>query len=88
MNKVSRIAIPPAVQGLLPAFFCIFSGVIDRLYLDIDSFLVSMTCNGLYGSGRRLPGHSSAAGYRAGASGTAGPLGRLVHPDQPRSGEH
>ena len=55
MNKVSRIAIPPAVQGLLPAFFCIFSGVIDRLYLDIDSFLVSMTCNGLYGSGAVCP---------------------------------
>lgn len=55
MNKVSRISIPPAVQGLLPAFFCIFSGVIDRLYLDIDSFLVSMTCNGLYGSGAVCP---------------------------------
>ena len=55
MNKVSRIAIPPAMQGLLPAFFCIFSGVIDRLYLDIDSFLVSMTCNGLYGSGAVCP---------------------------------
>ena len=55
MNKVSRISLPPAVQGLLPAFFCIFSGVIDRLYLDIDSFLVSMTCNGLYGSGAVCP---------------------------------
>ncbi len=55
MNKGSRISLSPAVQGLLPAFFCIFSGVIDRLYLDIDSFLVSMTCNGLYGSGAVCP---------------------------------
>ena len=55
LNKVARISPPPAVQGLLPAFFCVFSGVIDRLYLDIDSFLVSMTCNGLYGSGAVCP---------------------------------
>ena len=55
MNKASRIANSPAVLGLLPAAFCLFSGVIDRLYVDIDSFLVSMTCNGLYGSNAICP---------------------------------
>ena len=55
MNKASRIVRSPAVLGLLPAAFCIFSGVIDRLYLDIDSFLVSMTVSGLYGSNAVCP---------------------------------
>lgn len=55
MNKASRITSCPAVLGLLPAAFCLFSGVIDRLYLDIDSFLVSMTVSGLYGSNAICP---------------------------------
>ena len=55
MNKASRIINAPAVLGLLPAAFCIFSGVIDRLYLDIDSFLVSMTVSGLYGNNAVCP---------------------------------
>lgn len=55
MNKASRIANSPAVLGLLPAAFCLFSGVIDRLYVDIDSFLVSMTSHGLYGNDAICP---------------------------------
>ena len=55
MNKASRIVHSPAVLGLLPATFCIFSGVIDRLYVDIDSFLISMTVSGLYGSNAVCP---------------------------------
>lgn len=55
MNKVSRISIPPAIQGLLPAFFCLLSGLTDRLYTDIDTFYISMTCAGLYGKGAVCP---------------------------------
>lgn len=55
MNKVSQISIPPAIQGLLPAFFCLLSGLTDRLYTDIDTFYISMTCAGLYGKGSICP---------------------------------
>ena len=55
MNKASRIVNSPAILGLLPAFFCLLSGLTDRLYTDIDTFYISMTCAGLYGKGSICP---------------------------------
>lgn len=50
MNKASHFSVSPYLQGLIPAFFCLLSGLPDRLYTDIDSFLVSIACAGLYGN--------------------------------------
>lgn len=43
------------LYGLLPALCCLVRGLSDRLYTDIDSFLISMTCAGLYGQDTICP---------------------------------
>ena len=53
--KKAPVTLPPAVWGLFPAALCLFAGLIDRLYIDIDTFLVSMTSAGLYGAGAVCP---------------------------------
>ena len=53
--KKAPVTVPPAVLGLIPAAFCLFGGLIERLYLDIDTFLVSMTSAGLYSEGAICP---------------------------------
>lgn len=49
MIKKNRI-VPFPLYGLLPALCCLLKGWSDRLYTDIDSFLFSVTCAGLYGT--------------------------------------
>lgn len=53
--KTSRIKTPALLYGLLPALCCLVQGLSDRLYTDIDSYLVSITCAGLYGSDTICP---------------------------------
>lgn len=53
--KTARIKIPAPLYGLLPALCCLVRGLSDRLYTDIDSYLVSITCAGLYGSDTICP---------------------------------
>lgn len=53
--KHTRIAVPFWLYGVLPAACCLIKGLSDRLYTDIDSFLVSITCAGLYGEGSVCP---------------------------------
>lgn len=53
--KHTRIAVPVWLYGFLPVACCLVKGLSDRLYTDIDSFLVSITCAGLYGEGSVCP---------------------------------
>lgn len=52
---LKHIRIPVWLYGFLPAACCLLKGLSDRLYTDIDSFLVSITCAGLYGEGSICP---------------------------------
>lgn len=46
---------PACVYGLFPAVCCLLTGLSDRLYTDIDSFLISATLAGLYGTDSFCP---------------------------------
>lgn len=54
MSK-KHCAVPIPVYGLLPALCCLLKGWSDRLYTDIDSFLFSVSCAGLYGTNIDCP---------------------------------
>lgn len=53
--KKFRIELPLFVYGLFPAACCLLKGLSDRLYTDVDSFLISISCAGLYSSNTSCP---------------------------------
>lgn len=53
--KHIRVPVPIWLYGFFPAACCLLKGLSDRLYTDIDSFLVSIICAGLYGKGSVCP---------------------------------
>lgn len=52
---LKHIRIPVWLYGFLPTACCLLKGLSDRLYTDIDSFLISLTCAGLYNDGAFCP---------------------------------
>ena len=53
--KKNSLRLPVFLYGFLPAACCLLKGLSDRLYTDIDSFLISINCAGLYGESNLCP---------------------------------